>query len=181
MEPKIIGIIGKKRHGKDTIADYLVSNYGYIKVSFADTLKDVCRIVFGFSDKQLYSDEKEIIDDIWKILPRELFNFIGTDLMRNEFSKKFPHIGQDIWILSLLNKIKQNPDKKYVIPDIRFPNEYDNIKKLGGMFIKIHRPDIDDNNNYESEKYTDILEANFTIINNSTIDNIHKEIDNILK
>lgn len=103
MELQIIGIIGKKRHGKDTIADYLVSNYGYTKVSFADTLKDVCHIIFGFNQKQLHNEEKEMIDDIWNITPRELFNFIGTDLMRNEFSKKFPHIGHDIWILSLLH------------------------------------------------------------------------------
>ena len=32
----IIGITGRKRHGKDTLGDYLVSNYGYTKIGFAD-------------------------------------------------------------------------------------------------------------------------------------------------
>ena len=36
--PKIIGISGRKYHGKDTIGDYLVNKYGYKKIAFADPI-----------------------------------------------------------------------------------------------------------------------------------------------
>jgi len=35
----LIGLIGRKRAGKDTVADVLVAEYGYTKVAFADPLK----------------------------------------------------------------------------------------------------------------------------------------------
>src|SRR5579863_3132559 len=53
----IIGITGRKRSGKDTVGNYLVEHYGFVKVSFADTLKEACKIIFGFSDEQVYGDE----------------------------------------------------------------------------------------------------------------------------
>ena len=58
----IIGLSGKKRVGKDTVADYLVSKYGFIKYSFADPIKAVAKILFGFSENQLYGNNKEEID-----------------------------------------------------------------------------------------------------------------------
>ena len=40
----IIGVCGKGGSGKDTIADYLVKNYGYHRVAAADAMKeDLCR------------------------------------------------------------------------------------------------------------------------------------------
>lgn len=39
--PKIFIISGKKRSGKDTLANYLVNNYKYYKMSLSDSLKDI--------------------------------------------------------------------------------------------------------------------------------------------
>ena len=36
----IIGIVGNKNVGKDTLADYLVKEKGFIKYAFADPLKE---------------------------------------------------------------------------------------------------------------------------------------------
>src|SRR5690606_32695903 len=38
--PPLVGLIGKKRAGKDTVADVLVREYGYARVAFADPLKE---------------------------------------------------------------------------------------------------------------------------------------------
>ena len=66
----IIGISGKKRSGKDTVADFLIQEYGFIKYGFADPIKQIAKIIFGFNEEQLYGDKKEEIDKIWKIKPR---------------------------------------------------------------------------------------------------------------
>jgi hypothetical protein len=101
----IIGITGKKFHGKDTVADCLVTNYSFTKMAFADPLKEVCKTLFGFSDAQLYGKEKETKDPKWKITPRKAFQFIGTDLIRNMMYRLIPGIGKDFWVYCLMHKI----------------------------------------------------------------------------
>ena len=49
----IIGIIGAIGSGKDTIADYLVKNHGFTRLSFAGKVKDVAAIVFGWDRTML--------------------------------------------------------------------------------------------------------------------------------
>ena len=44
----IIGICGLIGSGKDTIADYLVTNYNFKKLSFADKLKDSVATMFDW-------------------------------------------------------------------------------------------------------------------------------------
>ena len=67
----IIGISGQAGSGKDTTADFLVKNNGFVKVSFADPLKRICKDVYDFSDEQLWgASEKRNEPD--KRYPREI-------------------------------------------------------------------------------------------------------------
>ena len=50
----IIGISGLAGSGKDTCADFLVREYDFTKVSFADPMKRICMDVYGFSFDQLW-------------------------------------------------------------------------------------------------------------------------------
>lgn len=50
----IIGLCGIAGSGKDTVADFLVKNHGFVKVALADPLKRICKEVFGFTDEQLW-------------------------------------------------------------------------------------------------------------------------------
>ena len=45
----IIGLGYKARVGKDTVGDYLVKNHGFVRLGFADALKNGCAAMFGFS------------------------------------------------------------------------------------------------------------------------------------
>ena len=78
--PKVIGIAGRKYNGKDTIGDYLVKNYGYKKIAYADPIKEICKEMFGFNNEQLYGSLKESNDGFWNVSPRKLMQFIGTEL-----------------------------------------------------------------------------------------------------
>jgi hypothetical protein len=53
----IIGIGGEKQHGKDTVANYLVSKYGYTKKAFADRLKEICKI--SFPEVNIYDEQNK--------------------------------------------------------------------------------------------------------------------------
>lgn len=178
--PRIIGICGKKYHGKDTIANHLVEKYGYTRIAFADPIKDICQNIFGLSYEQLYGNMKEENDEYWKVSPRILMQFIGTDLFRNNMSSIMPDIGEDIWIYILLKKIQSNPQLKFVITDVRFKNELDHITKLNGLKIKVQRNNILNNDNHISESYIDELNVDHIIINDDTIENLNDKIDKLL-
>jgi hypothetical protein len=177
----LIGIAGRKRHGKDTIGDYLVKNYGYTKIGFADALKIGCQHIFGLTNEQLYGDDKEIEDTFWKTSPRTILQYVGTDLFRNQLSTIMPEIEDNIWIKVVEKTILENPDKKYVITDVRFENELAFIKKYGGLTIKVQRDALLFNvDAHASEAFIDNLHTNYTLGNNGSLDELYEKLNNII-
>ena len=76
----IIGLIGQKRVGKDTVASIIKNidinidaNYNFKCMALANPIKDIARIMFNFTEEQLYDDAKDIIDSKWGIKPRDFF------------------------------------------------------------------------------------------------------------
>jgi len=184
----IIGITGKKRSGKDTISDFLVEKYYFVKYGFADPIKDIARIIFGFTENQLFEKEKDIVDENWGFKPRDFFQKFGTDYGQFIFPKHFPEIFKDkdersLWIMVFkrwyLNKLKENPYLKVVISDVRFNHEFECIKDLGGYVIKVKR-DNTIKDNHISENELDNLEFDHKLSNNGTKEELFKKIINII-
>jgi hypothetical protein len=96
--PKIIAICGAKRSGKDLLADHLVNNYNYNRVSFATPLKLAVKALFNFDDEQVGigkdngNNKKDIIDANWGITPRAALQFIGTEIMQDKIQELLPNI-----------------------------------------------------------------------------------------
>ena len=185
--PIIIGIAGRKRHGKTTIAEYL-NKYSYNSWNFADPLKAICSEIFSFTPEQLYGEDKELVDPYWGITSRKAFQIIGTDLFRDQGNKIIQGIDSDIWVKVIERKLLKAPiGTKVVFGDIRFPNEVALIKKLGGKIIRVKRvlPEIDDDFDqvemiHKSELFTDSLEVDYEIINDGDKESLYKKIDTLL-
>ena len=182
--PQIIGITGKKFNGKDTVGNYLISTYGYKRFAFADSLKEACKCVFGLSHEQLYGNEKECIDDYWNVSPREIFQFVGTQLFRDQIGTILPHVNNDIWVhvlkKQIIEELKLNPNQKIVITDIRFENELNMVKEINGTIVKVERCGVNNIDNHQSEIYVDSLNVNHIIYNNSTLHDLYKKIDEFI-
>lgn len=56
---KLIGVCGMAGSGKDTFADFLVRDHGWVKIALADPLKRFCQEVFDFSDEQLWGPSEK--------------------------------------------------------------------------------------------------------------------------
>ena len=143
----IIGICGLIGSGKGTVADILVENHNFEKLSFADKLKDGVASVFAWDRDMLEGDtdrsriwrEKE--DEFWTnevgtpVTPRLVLQLFGTDCMRNGFF-------DGIWVSLVKQKILENPDKNWVIPDVRFPNEVKMIQSVQGQVWQVRRGEL---------------------------------------
>ncbi len=49
----LVVLSGKAGSGKDTVADYLVKNKYFTKISLADPIKRICSEYFDFSHEKL--------------------------------------------------------------------------------------------------------------------------------
>jgi len=141
----IIGICGLIGSGKGTVADILVEQ-GYKKVSFADKLKDGVATVFGWDRAMLEGDTdesrawREQPDEFWTaetgrtITPRIVLQEFGTDCMRDGFY-------DGVWVSLLKKELVENPGD-YVIPDVRFSNEQNMIRDIGGQVWQVRRGNV---------------------------------------
>ena len=142
----IIGICGLIGSGKGTVADFLVEQQGFTKLSFADKLKDGVASVFGWDREMLEGNTtgsrewREKVDPYWStetgspVTPRLVLQLFGTDCMRNGFY-------DGIWVSLVKKQLLDNPTGKFVIPDVRFENEANMIKSIGGELWRAKRGD----------------------------------------
>jgi dephospho-CoA kinase len=180
-EYKLIGMIGRKRSGKDTFGEYIVNKHGYNNVSLAKPLKEACKIIFNLSDEQLDTD-KEIPDSRWgNITPRKILQLVGTELFRDELnkqSKELNSIGETIWITNFKQWYSKNKDSNVVITDIRFEDEAKMVRDLGGTLINITR-NTELQDKHISENEIDNIKAHYYIENNGTLKEFYDKIDEL--
>lgn len=135
---KIIGITGLARSGKDTLADYLVNDHGFIKLSFAAPIRAFVADITGFPLSAMEDGpEKELpLDWLDGQTPRHLMQTVGTEWGRNM-------IDRDLWIKVVEQKIRQARREGatgVVVSDVRFDNEADFIHDWhGGAVVKVER------------------------------------------
>lgn len=178
--PRIVALCGPRRVGKDTIANYLVG-YGYEHIKITAPLKAVCKTLFHFTDDQLETDSKEFVDPRWEVSPRQVMQFIGTEVFQYKIQELLPQMGRNFWINSLTALIESNPDKKYVISDLRFLHEHKALERFDMYTIKISSNRVQQNNTdlHPSEReYQNVVE-NVHIQNNGTKEDLYSKLDTI--
>ena len=80
----IIGLAALARSGKDTVASMLLTYPGVAAFALADPLKVGCQALFGLTDEETWcDDQKEKSIELWGRSPREFFQTVGTEWMRN--------------------------------------------------------------------------------------------------
>lgn len=152
---KLVGICGDIGSGKDTVADWLARHYGFKTVSFADSLKTWVlsllqplgvehRHVFGANPDTKQADQAEpltMLPNRFACQPgtklvhwtgRSLLEYLGTEVARG--------IDPDVWIKHVESKIRYKmtqtrqfeSELRFVIADLRFENEFEMVKRLGG-------------------------------------------------
>lgn len=150
----IIGFAGCAGAGKDTAADVLVRNFGFVKVALADPMKRAAREWFGWDEDVLWgsSDKRAYVDPVFGFTARHALQQLGTEVGRR--------LHPDVWVehtmrvaetlvvasgwrytptggLERTTREARNPG--VVISDVRFPNEVAAIQSAGGHVVRLLR------------------------------------------
>ena len=140
----IIGIAGKAQSGKNTVGRFFTA-YGFEEKSFAYKVKQVASLLTGYPVEAFESEDikSSYLDSEWnnadgdRMRVREMLQKIGTDCMRE-------NLHENVWVNALFadykpHKLSEYNPSRWVITDVRFPNEVEAIKERGGFLIKVHR------------------------------------------
>ena len=132
---RLVGISGKVGSGKTTAAEALIEN-GWVRVKMAGPLKDMLRSI-GLTDDHIEGNLKEVpCDLLCGQTPRHAMITLGTEWGRKQ-------IGSDLWASVAAERIRLALGAGFsvVVDDVRFENEAAVIRKLGGVVVRIIRPD----------------------------------------
>ena len=172
----IIGITGKKQHGKDTLARMLIENKvtsrQYARIGFADPLRKIGEVL-GFTNQQMQLDKNKI-HPLWARSWRKAAQMIGTDLFREQFDI-------EVWTKLAYQTICSHPNISFVFTDVRYDNEAEFIKKQGGIVFKIVRSDMPDKDNHKSEHGIDDKYVEEIICNFGTLNQLEKQVKYLAK
>jgi hypothetical protein len=177
----IIAICGHKFSGKSTVARLLHNATGYEIVSFADKLKDITCVLSGCTREDLEDyefKENELVPDYLrpycgnakKPTFRAFLQYFGSEVMRG--------VNDNIWIDCTLSNASET--KGLIISDCRFPNEAKAVKARGGIVIKVVRGGCG-GDSHCSEVNIDMIVPDYTLRNDSTLENLVLNVDSLVR
>jgi len=173
---KVIGLIGRIASGKTVVADYLVKERGARYYRFSDVLRDV-------------------LTRLHKPVTRENLQNLGLGLRRM--------YGDGLLAEILRQDIMDSKAELVVVDGIRYQDEYDMVKSLGGRLIHITAPqetrhrraygrgtrgeaaicfeDFRKSEEKETERFIDEIgdKADFVIENTGTVEELKAKIGRI--
>lgn len=166
---KVILISGKARHGKDTLATYLQQylerNEERVLIAhYADLVKYVCKTFFHW-------------DGVKDELGRHMLQYVGTDVMRS--------YDPDFWVRFLSEILTCFSDKwdYVIIPDTRFRNEIDGMRKqFETVHIRIVNPNAEsdlssDQMAHPSETELDDVKPDVWLYNRGTLEDLRESAE----
>lgn len=170
----IIGMVGKARSGKNTVADMIQERIGndHIKqYAFANPIKDAVNQLFEWGDAHSDGDLKEVVDPDWGFSPRHAYQTFGTEWGRT-------HLSDNIWLKIAEKQCSYNENT--IITDVRFLNEAKWVSEQGGILIKVSRDGEYNVKPHASEKEIDLISVDYEIKNNAGLKELEYSVDRVV-
>jgi hypothetical protein len=178
MTPTILGLYSSSPgNGKTTLANHL-QPYGFRTVSFAGPLKEMTALFlthlgYGPADaRALVHTRKEDIIPQLGVTSRHLQRTLGTEWGRD-------CVHPDVWLKCWRERVQLLLDRGYrvVCDDVRFPNEAELIRSLGGRIWHVTRPGTTPASTHRSDNgLTDYPHFDALLINNGTLIDLYTEV-----
>jgi hypothetical protein len=188
----LIGLNGRLKAGKDTtfliIKEVLKEKNDptpVIQVSFAEKLKASAAASLGI-DRMMMEDLKAREDLYMGLLTaepgilltgphlnmREYLQRYGTEAHRDIF-------GENFWVDQALPADLDHSTGLYVVTDMRFPNEIQRVKDLGGVTVKVVRDVETSHGDHPSEQNVDD-QIDYFLNNTGTLEDLRTRVIGML-
>ncbi len=210
MNPLLIGLHGKARSGKDLTCEYIKAWCEEAGVTakrdaFADRLKISAARALGVKEGEIafcndLKEDRTLIQIrmvtasggpntlVHSLSGREYLQYYGTEAHREVFA-------DDFWVDAVLPEasdpegycqwwdnflVDHEVADVCVVTDVRFPNEAERVKNLGGVLWKIERDVAGVAGNHVSEQDLDPKLIDVVIDNNGSLKDLEEGVSALL-
>lgn len=153
---KLYGIMGAARSGKNTVASLVAESGARVRcIAFADALKDEVCAALGITRAELDVDKERF---------RPILQWWGTEWRRAQ--------NPNYWLEKLAAALPWHEDVNLFVPDVRFQNEAELIRNLGGTLIRVDRPGgpVIHGMEHPSENDWRVVMPDVSLVNGGTLD-----------
>lgn len=156
----------KMGSGKDEAVSYLIREYGGTRISFAEPIYDIMH----YAQKRCgFQQEKD----------RQFLQYVGTEWARNKEA--------NVWV-RLAIEAAQPVDQNAFISDLRFPNEFEALKKNGWTCVKLVRSHQEDRKGTGSHVHSSEIalddirdhEWDHILHNDGTLEDFYQKLDSLV-
>jgi len=140
--PWVVGISGRAGSGKDRFYWTKLAPHNYVRVALADGV----RVLASMVTLRLYPGLQDNLQELLRVFPgiyaeiwgpkkgvwtRTLLQYLGTEVGRA--------YREDYWIEAARPIVEAHIKEgiKVAIPDVRFPNEAEFVRSLGGVVVRV--------------------------------------------
>lgn len=170
--PPIIGIAGPARSGKDTVANFIIASRGGYRYSFADPIREMVKALGIDMSEPYWQKHKEDIIPALGASPRRIMQTLGTEWGRQM-------INPNLWLILAQQRLLRH-GAGMIIPDVRFPNEADWVRKHGGLLIHLHRPNIEEVEAHVSENGVERAPSDALLFNTGTLEELQTAVRGLI-
>ena len=196
----VIGLGGKLRSGKDTVADYLASEHDFVKIGMSDALRDALytlnpwirltpiertwlNAISEFTKFNAFTKYRAIEDAVGyteaKTISdvRRLLQVLGTEVGRQIIS-------ENVWVDIVERRIAEYraQGRSVALTGVRFENEQSMIRRIGGTLVWIERPGLDTAEAHAAHASEQATGEDFdlTIANVGTLNDLYADVETLL-
>jgi hypothetical protein len=170
---RIIGLYSPAPQSGKTMVAGTLSEEGYVIVPFAGTLKDMLVPMLGnlgYSYPRAWEmvlrDKETKIPELG-VTVRHMLQTLGT-----EYGRQCIH--PDVWTICWRKQAERH--SRVVADDVRFPNEAQLIKDMGGELWMVRRPGVERTTGHASEGSLDTWEFDRVIENDGALDELRSKV-----
>lgn len=177
----LIGLTGRAGAGKDTVRRILEDDHGFWGMAFADPVRDMARALLShvYAEHAVERRElKEVAVPVLGVSYRQIAQTLGTEWGRQM-------IRPSLWIDIAMSKARLSASRghtRIVISDVRFPDEMEAIRGMGGVIWAVTRPGVEPVREHVSEHMARdcALYADAVVCNSGTLEDLAQRVKELV-
>lgn len=174
---KLVGLHGWARSGKDTSADFL-EEVGWERRAFADPLRSLAlacdpAVCYSFL-KDEFVRYSHVLEDVGYDEAKKQYDEVREFLQRLGNGARVV-FGDLFWVERAT--VNVHPDSQIVWTDVRYVNEGNAVRALGGIVVEIQRPGTGPANEFEAQHHSmPDFQFDTVIHNDGSLDDLRGQV-----